>query len=151
MTLFRAGVIARRPRGGDPMLMVRQALDEAWQHCQKGEWQQAEQLYLQVLAEDPDQVDALHGLAAITDLTGRTSQAIDYLQAVLRLQPCSAAAHYSLGNTFFSQGKLPEAEASFREAVRLQPDYTAAHNNLGNTLLAQGRLAEGMASMQRAL
>ena len=42
------------------MTSVQQTLDSAWQHLQRGQWQQAEQLYLQVLEADPDQIDALH-------------------------------------------------------------------------------------------
>src|SRR5271170_1809116 len=110
------------------MAAVRQALDAAWQHFQRGQWQQAEQLYLQVLEVDPDQLDALHLLAAIAGQTGRESRAIDYLQAVLRLKPGLAAAHNNLGNVFIIQRKLPEAVASFQEAVRLQPDFAAAHS-----------------------
>jgi len=133
------------------MLSVRQALDAAWQHYQTGQWQQAEQLYLQVLEVDPDQIDALHLLAAITGQTGRESRAITYLQAVLRLQPGLAAAHNNLGNAFSSQGRFPEAVASFQEAVRLQPDFAVAYSNLGNAQRKQGRLAEAVASLQQAV
>src|SRR5262249_6771798 len=130
---------------------VRQALDLAWKHYQEGQWQQAEQLYLQVLEVDPDQVDALHLLALIAGQTGRDSRAIDYLQAVLRLKPGLAEAHNNLGNVLASQGKLPEAVASFQEAVRLQPDFAMAHNNLGNALREQGRPAEAVVHLQEAL
>ena len=130
---------------------VRPTLDVAWQYYQRGQLQQAEQLYLQILEGDPHQVDALHLLAVIAGQTGRESRAIDYLKAVLRLQPGLAAAHNNLGNAYVATGKLPEAMASYQEAVRLQPDYAVAHNNLGNALRAQGRLAEAVASLERAL
>jgi predicted O-linked N-acetylglucosamine transferase (SPINDLY family) len=133
------------------MTGVRQALDAAWQHFQRGQWQQAEKLYLQVLQVQPDQVDALHLLAAIAGQTGRQSQAIDYLQAVLRLKPGLASAHNNLGNVFITLGKLPEAVASFREAVRRQPDFAVAHNNLGNALRQQGQLGDALASLQQAI
>lgn len=133
------------------MTSVQRALDLARQYYQEGQWKQAEQVYLQVLDEDPQQVDALHLLAVIAAQTGRESRAIDYLRAVLRLQPGLSAAHNDLGNVLVAQGKLPEAEASFREALRLQPDFAVVHNNLGNALREQGRLAEAVASFQHAL
>jgi len=133
------------------MISVRQALDTAWQHFQKGQWQQAEQLYLQVLEVDPQQVDALHLLAVIAGQTGRESRAIAYLEAVLRLQPGLAAAHNNLGNVFIMQRKLPEAAASFQEAARLQPNFAVAQNNLGSALNELGRPAEAVASLQQAL
>ena len=130
---------------------VRQTLDAAWQHYQKGQWEQAEQLYLHVLDANPNQVDALHILAVIAGQTGRESQAIEYLRTVLRLQPGLAAAHNNLGNAFAAQGKFPDAVANFQEAVRLQPDLAVAHNNLGNALCEDGRLAEAQASLRQAL
>ena len=139
-------------RGNEPAsTSLRQSLDAAWRHYQMGQWDQAEQLYLQVLEVDPNQVDALHLLAAIAGQTGRESEAIKYLRAVLRLQPGLAAAHNNLGNAFAAQGKFPEAVACFQEAVRLQPGLAGAHNNLGNALREQGRLAEAVASLRQAL
>jgi predicted O-linked N-acetylglucosamine transferase (SPINDLY family) len=100
---------------------------------------------------EPEQVDALHLLAVIAGQTGRISRAIDYLQAVLRLQPALATAHNNLGNAMREEGRLAEAVASFQEAVRLQPDFLVAHNNLGNALLREGRPDEAGASYQQAL
>ena len=36
------------------MNSLRQALDAAWQYYRRGEWQQAEQLYLQALKINPE-------------------------------------------------------------------------------------------------
>jgi predicted O-linked N-acetylglucosamine transferase (SPINDLY family) len=133
------------------MFSIRQALDTALQHYHKGEWQQAEQLYRQVLDVDPAQVDALHLLAAIAGQTGRDNQAIGYLQQVLQLRPGWAAAHNNLGNLFAVQRRLPQAVTSFRQAVRLEPDYAQAHSNLGNALRELGHLEEAVASLREAV
>jgi len=133
------------------VITIRQTLNLAWQHFQKGQWQQAEQLYLQVLEVDPEQVDALYLLAAIAGQTGRDNQAIDYLQAVLRLKPESAGAHNNLGNLYVKERKLSEAVRCFQEALRLQPDFAMAHSNLGNVLREQGQPAEAVASLYHSL
>jgi protein O-GlcNAc transferase len=133
------------------MTPVWQTLDLALQHFRRGEWQHAEQLYLQVLAEDPGQVDALHILAMIAGQTGRADRAIEYLRAVLRARPGWAGAHNTLGMVFITQNRLPEAAASFQEAARLEPEFAVAHSNLGNALRALGRPADAVASLQRAL
>jgi predicted O-linked N-acetylglucosamine transferase (SPINDLY family) len=133
------------------MIPVWQMLDLALQHYRKGEWQQAEQLYLQVLDVDPNQVDALHILAAITGQTGRDEQAIEYLRAVLRIRPGSAEAHNNLGMVFITRRRLPEAVASFQEAVRFNPNFVAAHNNLGNALRELGRQVEAAETLQEAV
>jgi predicted O-linked N-acetylglucosamine transferase (SPINDLY family) len=133
------------------MNSLRQALDAAWQHYQRGEWPQAEQIYREVLEVDPEQVDALHLLAAITGQTGREDEAIGHLNVILRVRPSWALAHNSMGNVFAQQRRLPEAVASFEEAVRLQPNLGTAHNNLGNALREAGRPAEAVASLQHAI
>jgi tetratricopeptide (TPR) repeat protein len=127
------------------------ALEQARQQYQEGHWQQAEQVYQQILEVDPIQVDALHLLGLIAGQTGRHDLAVEYLQAALRLKPDFAAAHNNLGNVLALQGKLPEALASFRQAVSFQPDLAAGHSNLGNALRELGRLDEAVASLQEAL
>ena len=69
----------------------------AWKHYQAGQWQQAEQLYRQILQVDAGHVDALHLLGLIAARTGRDDLAIDYLNAALRLKPDFAEAHNNLG------------------------------------------------------
>jgi predicted O-linked N-acetylglucosamine transferase (SPINDLY family) len=133
------------------MITVRQAMDAAWQHFQRGENQQAEHWCLQVLQVVPDRVDALHMLGVIAAQTGRASQASEYLQAVLRVRPDLAEAHNNLGHVFASQQRPTEALASYQEAIRLEPDFAEAHNNLGVLLWQQKRLAEARASYQEAL
>jgi protein O-GlcNAc transferase len=133
------------------MTPVWQLLESALQHYRKGEWQVAEQLYLQVLQADPNQVEALHILAVITGQSGRADQAINYLGRVLAIRPGWADAHSNLGMVYITQKRLAEAAASFQEAVRLQPDFAAAHNNLGNVLRELGRPAEGAASLEQAV
>jgi predicted O-linked N-acetylglucosamine transferase (SPINDLY family) len=133
------------------VIPARHLLDAALQHYRKGEWQQAEELYLQILAVDPYQVDALHLLAAITGQTGREEQAAQYLRIVLKLRPGWAEAHNNLGNVYAAQKKLPEAVACFQEAISLKPDFAAAHNNLGNALQEQSKPDEAVASLKKAL
>jgi protein O-GlcNAc transferase len=127
------------------MTSVRQALNLAWEHFQKGRWEQAEQLYLRVLEVDPRQIDALQLMAVIAGRTGRYERAIEFLEVVLRLQPGSAEAHHNLGNALLAQGKLTAAAASLETAVSLKPDYAVAHNSLGNVLRDLGRLEEAVA------
>src|SRR5215467_8797683 len=109
------------------MISVPQALDTAWKYYQAGQMQQAEQLYLQILQEDPNQIDALHLVGVIAGQTGRYDLAADYLKTTVRLKPDFAAAHNNLGNVFILQRKLEEAVDSFRQAAHSSPDFAVAH------------------------
>jgi protein O-GlcNAc transferase len=143
--------MSRPPRGEAVMTPVSQLLELALQHYRTGELQQAEQLYLRVLAIDSDQAEALRIIALVACRTGRSDRAVQYLRRVLRLRPTWADAHNDLGMVFISQKRLAEASASFREAVRLQPGLAAAHNNLGSVLRELGRPAEAAGCLQEAV
>jgi tetratricopeptide (TPR) repeat protein len=65
------------------------------------------------------------------------------------LNPNLPEAHYNLGITLRSLGRLDEAIASYREALTRNPDYAEAHSNLGNSLKELGRLEEAFACLSR--
>src|SRR5574340_384083 len=81
-------------------------------------------------------------------------QGKDSLSALRRAAeflPDDADAHYNLGNTLLTLGRLDEAEAGYRRALQLGPAHVDAYYNLGNTLRNLGRLDEAEASYRRAL
>jgi protein O-GlcNAc transferase len=133
------------------MTLYRQVLDAAWQHFRDGEMRQAELINLQILKSEPEQIEAMHMLALIARQTGRNDSAIDYLNAILRVQPGFAAAHHNLGNALAAQQRIPEAVNSFRHALRLRPDFAGTYNSLGNALGAMGELKVAEANLREAV
>jgi Flp pilus assembly protein TadD len=130
---------------------IPQALATALKHHQAGNFQEAEQIYRQILQIDPHHVDALHLLGMTNNQLGRSETALPYISEALRLKPDFAEGHNSLGNVFNKLGKLEEAVARYRQAIRLKPDYADAHNNLGVALKKQGKSEEAAASYRQAL
>jgi tetratricopeptide (TPR) repeat protein len=128
-----------------------QTLHLAVRYHQAGDLRQAEQLYRQILQEDPAQGDALHLLGLITARSGQPALACDYIRQALRSKPNFAEAHSNLGNILLDLGQRDEAVACYRHAIRLKPDYAEAHYNLGNALWLLGKLEEAEASLQQAL
>jgi len=66
---------------------VQQTFDHAVQAHKAGDLPGAEQLYRQVLADDPGHVDALHYLGLLVRRQGHPEQAVDYIRQALRLRP----------------------------------------------------------------
>ncbi len=133
------------------MISVPQAFDMAWKDYQAGRLQEAEQLCQQIVQADASYVEASHLLGLIAARTGRNDQAVDYLNAALRLKPDFAEAQNVLGIVLVNQRKLAEAVGCFRQAVRAKPDFAVAHNNLGNALREQGELDEAVSSFREAV
>jgi predicted O-linked N-acetylglucosamine transferase (SPINDLY family) len=133
------------------MNSLQQTMYLAWQHFQAGRFEQAEELFQQILQVEPNHVDALHLLGLICWQKGQTQRAVEYLQAAVRLKPDFAEAHNNLGSALAILGRSAEAVASYQRALALKPQYVEAYSNLGNALREQGQLAEAEASLRQAL
>ncbi|HSZ57755.1 MAG TPA: tetratricopeptide repeat protein [Tepidisphaeraceae bacterium] len=116
-----------------------------------GAFAQAEQLYRQILREQPDNTEVWCRLGGVCQSLGHPDEAVKSYRHALVLRPELVPAHNNLGVILMEQGRLDEAVGSFREALRLQPDFAESHNNLGTALLDQGRLDEALASCREAL
>ncbi len=94
------------------------------------------------LADQPDKVDALLGLARCEARTGATSQAQQRLGVVLA-KDCSpqqrAAAKAEQGRILLSAGKADEAVEALTEAVVLAPAENTIHYSLMRALVAAGQ------------
>ncbi|MGD0387896.1 MAG: tetratricopeptide repeat protein [Tepidisphaeraceae bacterium] len=132
-------------------LTIQQAFDLALQHHQAGRLREAEQLYRQILARQPEHADAMHLRGVIAHQMGRNDVAVDLIRRAIALNPNSAEAHSNLGIVLKDKGILDEAIVACRQAIRLKPDFAEAHTNLGNALQSKGRLDEAVASHRQAI
>ena len=130
---------------------VQNALAEGLRHHQAGRLADAERLYRQILAIDPEHADSLHLLGIIAHQMRSYDVAADLIGRAIKGNAKVSYYHGNLGLVLSAQGKLDAAVASYRRALALQPNYIEACNNLGNALIDQGKLEEAVASFRRAL
>jgi protein O-GlcNAc transferase len=130
---------------------IDQAILVAQHHHEAGRLGEAEKIYRQVLAQQPDHAVALLLLGMLAGRAGRLEMAVELIRRSAQFEPDRAEAHGNLGNFLKDLGQLDEAIASYREAIRLKPDLVAAHSNLGNALRGQRRTDEAIASYQQAI
>jgi protein O-GlcNAc transferase len=128
-----------------------QTFQTALAHHSNGRLQQAEILYRQILAQQPNHADALHNLGAIALHMGHTDSAVDLFRRTIAVLPGYEEAHSNLGIALKEKGQVDEAIAAYRQALALKPDYPQAHNNLGNALLFHGQLTEAIAAFRQAI
>ena len=128
------------------MMTVQQAFDLALQYHQAGRLTDAEAIYRQILAVQPQHADALHLLGVIAQQAGHSEIAIQMIGQALAVNPHNPAAHTNLGCALRGQGRMEEAIAAFRQACRLAPNLPEAHENLGNTLKECGRYEEAVSA-----
>ncbi len=141
---------ARQPPKPEP-LSTQQQVSVGLQHHQTGRLLEAETAYRDVLAVDPENIDALHFLGVIAYQRGAHTQAEDLISRALLRNTSNAPAYNNLGNALEAQGKLDEAIVCYEQALGLQPDYVDALVNLGAALRAKGELEKAVAYYRKAL
>jgi len=132
-------------------LTIQNAFNLALEHHRAGRLREAEKLYRQILAQQPQHVDAMYNLGTLAHQVGRNDVAVDLMRRTIALRPDHAAAHYELANALRDQRRLDEAVAAYRRAIALRPDFPGAYNNLGCTLNEAGQLDEAAAVLHQTI
>jgi tetratricopeptide (TPR) repeat protein len=129
----------------------RQRLSEAASRYRAGQWREAEAVFREVLAEDPQNADALFFLGSIAVDRGRLSIAEPLLRQALVRRPLEPAFHAALGNALARAARHEEALASYRTALALNPGLIELRLNVGHALRALNRPAEALAAYEALL
>jgi tetratricopeptide (TPR) repeat protein len=91
-----------------------------------------EQIYYQLVRDNPESVPAQNALAAFLWKNGEPEAAIEHWRTAQRLEPKNGEAANSLGGAYLRMGRVREAAEQFLLAVRSErnnPDY---HFDLAN-------------------
>ncbi len=118
---------------------------------QRNCWDEAANIYRNLLRLDPNRAEAYFNLGGVLNKQGKLDEAINSFRAFANLVPDNAQVHYSLGNTFKKQGDLESAIASYREAIIRQPNYAEALYNLANSLVECQQIDEAILCYESAI
>lgn len=133
------------------MATLEEALAAGLAHHQAGRLAEAEALYRQVLAAEPQHAEALHLLGVLAHQVGQNEIAVALIEQAIALDGTNRRYHNNLGTAYRMLKRLDAAAASYRRALALSPDFAEAHGNLGIVLEEQGDLAAAEACFRRAL
>jgi Flp pilus assembly protein TadD len=132
-------------------LTIQQAFELALRQHQAGRLGEAEQIYRQILAREPNHAGALHNLGVIAFQARRKDAAEDFFRRAIALAPDYAEAHINLGSLLKEKERLEEAIHEFGLAISLDANLPEAHNNLGIALAAKGQIDEAIAAWREAV
>ncbi len=104
-----------------------------------------------MLREDPQLGEALHGVAVIYAQLGKKSQAVDFIEKALTIDPRNATYHNSKGNILAHSDQLRKAIVSYDYAIKIDPHYAVAYNNLGNGFYRQGFYEKAITAYRKAI
>jgi tetratricopeptide (TPR) repeat protein len=118
---------------------------------EKSDFQHADRLYNAVLAHDPGDFAALHGLGQLHCQCGRLDTALVLIQAALKSDDTRADGFASLGLVFHLLRRFKEAIAGYDAGLCLAPDDAVLLNRRGVALLEMRRTSEALEDFERVL
>jgi tetratricopeptide (TPR) repeat protein len=130
---------------------IPELLHQALNAQQRGDQGRAEQLYLQILAREPQDFNANHLMGVLRFQQGRPAEALDLLDKALTVNPAAAEALAHHGLVLHALGRSTEALANLDRALAMKPNQVEVLNWRGMVLEALGRPAEALASLEAAL
>lgn len=108
-------------------------------------------LWSDTLQENPDSFLPQNNMGDLLFRAGHYQQALEHLQAAVRLQPRLWQARLSLANTLVKLNWLDEAAPEYQAAIQLLPRLYEAHYNLAVVLISVGRPDEAIDEFWRAI
>ncbi|MBA5776839.1 tetratricopeptide repeat protein [Stappia sp. F7233] len=131
------GHLAARTNLGNAFLLM-DLLDKAEEHFQA------------VLQNEPDNRNALFGLASALIQQGRNLEALAYCDRLMMQLPNNAAALTLAGEAASDDPRLNIAIARYRQALKADPDYVPALLGLSRALYRRRRFDEALSLTERA-
>lgn len=107
--------------------------------------------YETILADHPEQPDALHYLGLLRFQRGDAEQAIALIKHSLALQPGNSAAHNNLGNVLVALGRDQEALRAYGSAIHANPEHADAWSNLGVMMRKAELMDEAVEMLSQAV
>lgn len=112
---------------------------------------EAEKLYRQVLAMDPNHAGACQNLGVLAFQVGRNDAAIPLLKKAIELAPNNASMYCNLGDAYTALRQGDDALASYKKAVEIDPNMPTTYNNLGIVYSRLGRVEDAINSWKKAI
>ncbi len=136
----------------NPALDIEHTLKTAVAHHLAGRWVEANHLYKQVLAVDPNEPDALRLLGQLMFNAGNHAAAAELVRKAIAHRPGAVDFHIDLARICRAMGDWNSAAESFTKAVEINPfDSPETRFELAQALTAVGRLEEAVTHARRVV
>ncbi len=124
---------------------------QAHNFFQAGHFEQALNLYQQLLDHDPDSVELLHALAMTQIQLHHYDQAQKLLKKAQKLAPFDLGLQNTAGNLWMRQQAFDQAIDCFKNMIQQNKDYAPAYHNLGFALYQKAQFISAEKAFLKAL
>ena len=123
----------------------------AHENAEQGKYRAAEKQYQEILATDPNNLDALSNLGVLYFRVNRIRSAESALKKAVALAPNDDFVLTTLGIVHYRQSRFDDALMELRKAIEINPNSATAHNYLGITASQKGRQEEAEKEIFQAI
>jgi tetratricopeptide (TPR) repeat protein len=118
---------------------------------QRGEFDKAEKLLLQITARDPKNFDANHTLGIVSTELNKFEQAEQFFKTSLSINATNPSLYKNYGFFLTKAKQFDKAIEQFDIALRLFPGFALVYSDRGNALEKLHKLDEAIADYNRAI
>lgn len=133
-------VTIKKENEGNILKMFNQAISEA----EKGRIDEAKRIYLKILEEKPDYIQALNNLGVLAMAQGNSKEALSYYRRILEKSPNYGKAYNNMALILLREGDRKLAEEYLKKAIEIDREGIEAYINLSALLRSEKRLTEAI-------
>ena len=126
-------------------------IEQAIEHYQLGDFNQAAQICRELVKSDPNDYEALHLLGIILHEAGLNTQAEDILKQALAASGQQASILHNYGLVLRAQGKFSAAAVVFRQIVATVPTEISSWYNLGEVEFLEDKFEDAVSAFEKVL
>lgn len=114
------------------------------------DWKSGETKLKKSIELRPNNPDAHRFYAVLLTMLGRTDEALTEMETARQLDPLSLIVNALEGQTFFYDGREPEAIERLNKTLEIEPDFWVAHINLAKIYINQKNFDEAILEARKA-
>lgn len=130
---------------------INELLNLAFQYQQSGNYNEAINVYENIIRIKHDHFYALHYLGVSYLQLGNFDEAIKYIKKALHFNPYDSNMHYNLGIAYQSKKLFDEALRAYHKSIELNPNNADAYVNIGIIFKENERIEEAILYYRKAL
>ncbi len=130
---------------------TQESIAYALEQYRGGNYQEVERVCSDLLATEPDRIDVLKILAALSWRLEKPELALDFYKRLAQLEPNNPSYYVSMGRISFVQDSAKECLEFYRKAHSLEPHSSAICFNLGVACAEFGYTTDGISWFERVL
>lgn len=114
-------------------------------------YEEAEEIFLEVIEKNPDDFVALYSLGVISSRKGEPERAFEWLSKAAKVSPENPMIHYAMATSLQGMGMYEQALNSFDYALKLDPKYIEAYVNKATLLHSMSRQLDALKTLEAGL